>query len=286
MAKKYTYFTDYVPPEKITMIGGFPTPPPRKVRRFHAAMSVMKLLVNKEDTRQVFEIVTALAGKNSQRMFRRFVGSDYGRQVVSQPIRLQELLNRRDYLRSLPEGSLGRIYLNFMESEGLTPNGIIDAAEEAGFDYHSPTQFEEFRQMFIHSEVSHDVWHVLSGYGRDTLGELCLLGFTHAQNRNPGFRLIVFIGAIAAKFEQPSLPIWRAINQGIDIGKKSAWLLEHDLEPLLPMPLEDVRRRLNIAEPTVYNSIPQEIKDRLLKPRVDRTQSERESGKISVASTA
>ena len=40
----------------------------------------------------------------------------------------------------------------------------------------------------------HDLWHVVTGYGRDELGELCLLGFTYAQTKNRGVGLIVLVG--------------------------------------------------------------------------------------------
>lgn len=276
MARIPSYATR-VPEEKITMIGGFPTPPAQPVMPLHALVSVFRLIANKEDTRQVFEIVSALAGGSGLKMFQRFVATDYGRRVVSEPIRLEQILGDRDYLRAMPDGSFGRAYLAFMEGENLTPEGITEAAEEAGMDYTSPTQFEELRRMFLHVEVQHDLWHVLTGYGRDALGEICNLGFTRAQTRNPGFRLIIWIGALVMKLERPSLPIWKAVDEGVEIGKNAAWMLEQDFTKLLPLPLSEVRRKLNFAEPSVYNSVPDEVKAGLLKPRVRKTQAEREA---------
>ena len=40
----------------------------------------------------------------------------------------------------------------------------------------------------------HDLWHVVTGYGRDELGEACLLAFTYAQNKNRGVGFIAFVG--------------------------------------------------------------------------------------------
>ena len=266
-----------VPPEKIEWINGFATPPSLKVRPLHALISVFRLIANKEDTRQVFEILQALSGRSGKRVFERFTASDYGRRVVREPVRLETVLGDREKLRAMPEGSLGRVYLDFMEGENLSPEGLLGAAEEAGIDFRAETQFEEYRRLFLHLDVSHDLWHVLTGYGRDALGELCNLVYTRAQTGNSGFKLIVMIGFLAQKLEQPGAPIGKALAEAKRMSRKAEWVLEHDVEALLPLPLEEVRRRLNITTPHVYNAVPGEIKDNLLKPKLAKTQTERET---------
>jgi ubiquinone biosynthesis protein COQ4 len=123
----------------------------------------------------------------------------------------------------------------------------------------------------------------LTGYGRDALGELCNLAFTRAQTRNPGFRLIIFIGGLAIKREKPMQPFWRAIAEGAAIGRNAEWLLEHDVEALLPLPLEEARRKLKMARPEIYDAVPAGIKESLLKPKVAQTQSERENARQGAA---
>ncbi len=265
-----------VPPEEIEWIEGFATPPAPRIRPVHALVSVLRLIRNKEDTRQVFEIVQALSGRSGKRLFQRFAKSDYGRRVITEPVRLEEILTDREALRALPEGSVGRVYLDFMEGENLTAEGLIDAAEEAGIDFRGETQFEEYRRLFLHLDVSHDLWHVFSGYGRDALGELCNLVFSHAQTRNRGFSFIVFIGTIAQKLDNPSAPVLKALGEARRNARATEWVPGFDVEELLALPLAEARRRMNIAEPAFYNSIPDAIKDNLLKPKVKQTQAERE----------
>ncbi len=274
-----------VPPEKIEWINGFATPPAPAIRPFHALFSVWRLIQNKEDTRQVFEIVQALSGRSGKRLFERFTKTDYGQRVLKEPVRLEEILGDREALRCLPEGSLGRVYLDFMEGEDLTPDGLLDAAEEAGIDFRGETQFEEYRRLFLHLDVSHDLWHVLTGYGRDALGELCNLVYTRAQTRNRGFKLIVMIGFLAQKLEQPRAAIQKSLAEAKSNSKEAAWVLEHDVEALLPLSLVEVRRRLNIAEPVIDKAVPDEIKDSLLKPKVAQTQAEREAARHTAAAT-
>lgn len=268
---------EQVPPEDIVWVNGFATPPSPPVRLFHALTSVLKLIANKEDTRQVFEAIQALAGHSGKRLFERFTATPYGRRVVSEPVKLEAILGDREALRAMPEGSLARVYLDFMEGEDLTPEGLLGAAEEAGIDLRAETQFEEYRRMFLHLDVSHDLWHVLTGYGRDALGEICNLVYTYGQTRNSGFKLIIWVGFLAQKLERPGAPIVKALKEAKRNSRDAAWVMEHDVEELLPLPLEEVRRRLKINEPAVYNGVPDEVKNGLLKPKVKKTQSEREN---------
>ncbi|PQA88624.1 Coq4 family protein [Hyphococcus luteus] len=265
-----------VPPEDYVWINGFPTPPSEPVRPFHAFASVLRLIRNKEDTRQVFEIVQALSGDSSKRLFKRFTDTAYGRRVVTEPVKLEEALGDRERLRAYPEGTLARRYLSFMEGENLTPEGLRAAAEEADIDYDAYPEFAELMRLFMHLQVNHDLWHVLSGYGRDALGELCNLVFTRQQTKNPGFRLIVLIGGLAVKLDDWSVPTIKALREAGRNAKKTEWILAHDVEELLALPLAEARARLNIAEPAVYNAIPADVRYGLLKPKVEQTQTERE----------
>jgi ubiquinone biosynthesis protein COQ4 len=273
MAQK---FQTEVPADQIVWVNGFPTPPDLPIRPLHAAISVGKLILNKEDTRQVYEVVQDLAGNAGKRLFKRFTDTPYGRRVVAEPVRLEEILSDREMLRSLPEGSVGRAYLAFMEGENLTPDGLLGAAEEAGIDYRGETQFEEFRRLFLHLSVSHDLWHVLTGYGRDALGELCNLVFTRKQTRNPGLILINRVGMVAQKLSQPKAPVFRCVEEAARIGDSVDFLLQRDVGAMLPRPLAEARAELGFVAPAVYNSVPAEIRNSILKPRVAKTQAERE----------
>ncbi|WP_411819479.1 Coq4 family protein [Hyphococcus formosus] len=270
-----------VPPEDIVWKNGFPLPPQSPIRPWHAFISVLRLVRNKEDTRQVFEVMQALSGRFGHELFERFTNTEYGRRVVTEPVKLEKLLGDRERLRQYPEGSLGRTYLAFMEGEDLTPEGLLDAAEEAGIDFKGETQFPEYRRLFLHLDVSHDLWHVLTGYGRDSLGELCNLVYTRQQTNNPGFKLIVMIGFLAQKLEEPFQPIQKALAEAKRNARRSEWVLGYDVEALLPLPLAEARAKLGIGEPKIYNAIPDEIKRNLLKPKVTQTQTERERGRAA-----
>jgi ubiquinone biosynthesis protein COQ4 len=272
-----------VPEHKIQWVGGYAVPPDMPIRPVHALVSVIKLVLNKEDTRQVFETITAMSGGSGKRLFKRFLSTEAGRKVISGEVDMVSVLGDRNALRKLPEGSFGRAYLAFMEQEGLTIEGLMGAAEEADIRFDEETQFPAFAKTFKYLDAVHDLWHVVTGYGRDALGELCNLEYTYKMTRNSGLPLIIWIGRMAQKLERPDLPIAKAIAEAQRMGEGAEWIMGYDVAELLPLPLEEVRRRLNISEPKIYNSIPAADRYALLKPKMKSTQSEREQGVAQAA---
>ncbi len=99
---------------------------------------------------------------------------------------------------------------------------------------------------------SHDLWHVLTGYGRDPLGELALLGVLYSQIKNPGTGFIALLGLLRVPYEYPGAPCIRAVLEGFRIGRNAEWMLAQDWEALLAKPFEGVRRELKIAQPVWY----------------------------------
>lgn len=266
-------------PEDLVYVQGFATPPAPKFRPLHALVSAFRLIANKDDTRQVFEVVTSLSRDSGRRLFSRFVATPYGRRVVTAPVRLEEILGDFPRLRAMPEGSFGKAYVDFMDEAGFTPQGLIDAAEEAGVGMKEYPELAEFRRAFTHLEVSHDLWHVITGYGRDPLGEICNLVFTRRQTRNPGLRLIIFMGLAAIKLERWSMPAMKAAREAARMGDNVDFLLQHDVEELLKRPLAEIRAELGFIEPSVYNAVPYAEKHAVLRPKVKATQTEREQAK-------
>lgn len=272
-----------VPEEKIEWIDGYALPPDQKVRPLHALVSVIKLVLNKEDTRQVFETIMAMSGGSGKTLFKRFLSTESGRKVISGDVDMASILGDRAALRRLPEGSLGRIYLAFMETEGLSIEGLVAAADEANLRFDDETQFPALARMFRYLDATHDLWHVVTGYGRDALGEVCNLEYTYAQTKNSGLPLIIWIGRIAQKLERPDLPIVKVVAEAQRMSEGSDWIIGHEVASLLPMPLDEVRRMLKITEPKAYLSIPHADRYALLKPKVKTTQSEREQGVAQAA---
>lgn len=217
-----------------------------RLRPFDAIRAVRRLLANPEDTAQVFAIFRAMRGKSGLRVFRRFAASATGAQVIRERRRLLDTLSDRTRLQALPEGSFGRSYFDFMEQEQLTAEGLVAASQSWETDP-VPPEVELFRERM---RDAHDLTHVLTGYGRDPLGEICLLAFMHAHSRNPGMALIVLMSlkGMPRQARRVVFEAWRN-------GRKAHWLQDQDFEALLPRPLEEVRREIGIAAPTRYRAV-------------------------------
>ena len=234
-------------------------------RPLKALRHFQELLRNKEDTTQVFYIIEALNGDSFQKQFIKFATSNKGRKRLDQNRNLPELLDNHDWLRTLPEGSLGRAYLNFMTTEGLTAQGLVDEYTASGVnrDYGDP-------EMNIYGDRlrdTHDMLHVLTGFGRDALGEASVLGFTYALNGGPGVVFIAYGAAWEVRKTAPKgAPVLRSINEARRIGKAAQDIVYEDLTELLPRPLSEVRKYLNIELPTYYHEVHAHMRENGIDP--------------------
>ncbi|MFW6094440.1 MAG: Coq4 family protein [Pseudomonadota bacterium] len=217
-----------------------------RLRPLDAVRAIRELLRNPEDTAKVFVIVRALSGKSLLRGYNRFAATPTGRDVLASKRSLMDVLSDTDHLASLPAGSLGRVYLDFMKTENLTATGLAEASTSGELPPEPGLRLYAARLRDMH-----DLWHVATGYGRDTMGEVCLLGFTFGQTRNPGIAFIAVIGALKIAREHDRR-ILRALWAGFRAGRRAAWLPAADWEHLLALPLDAVRQRLGIEPPRAY----------------------------------
>lgn len=258
------------PIERAHLVEGYPAPIPGRVEPFGFVRAIKRHLANKEDTEIVFEIMRTLLGKSHERGFTRFVSTPVGRQVISERRDLFDTLKNRAALAAMPKGSFGRAYFDFFLEEGL----MIEMLEQASRELdrkadQDPAKYPEFMRYVHRMRYCHDLWHILTGYGRDGLGESCNVAFSYSQTKIKGFAAIALFTAIKWKKEAPQYPIFAAVKQAFDIGARAEWFLGEDIEALLPMNLEEVRAKLKIAPPDLYFSIPGEIRDSFGKPEDD-----------------
>lgn len=223
-----------------------------RIRPLVAIRALRALFKNKEDTGQVFKIVAALTGNSMQKILQRFRASPVGAAVLAENRQLLSTLSNREYLRSLPEASFGRIYQQFLETEGLSAEGLVDASRESPQWEKRKQEFETFSSRL---RDSHDLQHVVTGYGRDALGELCVLAFSYAHTRNRGIGFLVLMGMFKFKKDLPrGVPVFRAVREAYRNGARAVWFPGVDWEAMLKLPLEEVRRTLNIMPPVIYKS--------------------------------
>ncbi len=217
---------------------------PRAIKNFRLLMK------DKEDTSLVFKIFESLPSKSFMPRVRSLMLSERGEQLRRSEPNLPDILDNHAELRKTPKGSLAHAYCDFMESEGLTAAGLVAEAESLG-----RPKYDDLVQWFAErSRDTHDLFHVLTGYGRDALGEQCVLLFTHGQSPSHGHLLIGYAGAFNVKkmAKGSSAPVIGAARQAQRTGKGAPRLIEMSIRELLAMDLHEARRMLNIPEPTLY----------------------------------
>ncbi len=225
-----------------------PTP---NIRPIKAYRHFRKLIADKEDTAEVFHIIEALAGKAFVRNAKQFLKSPNARALMERNVDLPAMLDDHDKLRQLPADSLGQAYVRFMEKEGLTAAGLVAEYDRYGETYEKRNDLTEWYGNRMRD--THDLLHVLTGYGRDALGEQCVLAFTYSQNPNLGVLFIAYAGALEMKKQSPSnAPVLKAVREGQRLGKAAKRLAYYDIETILAMPIDEARAFLNIGEPVYY----------------------------------
>jgi ubiquinone biosynthesis protein COQ4 len=215
-----------------------------------ALRAARTLVADPDDLPQVFTIIESMSGNTLHRIWKRLNKTEKGRRILAERPDVVALLEDRAALARLPEGSLGRAYLAFVEREKISPAGIREAGMK-GMTNETPLS-DPYDYVHARMRDTHDLWHAAVGYHGDVLGETALLAFTFAQTRNPAIAFIIGIGLL----KTIGAPAARAvILDGHRRGRAAAWLPEQDWERLLPLPISEVRSRLQLEEAPIYTQI-------------------------------
>ena len=235
-----------------TKIFRHPDRPAPVFRPFKALAHFRKLIADKEDTEQVFHIFECLPRKGFVTDAKAFLESASGQQRMESEPCLPTVLDDHAALKMLPAGTVGRAYVDFMEREGLSAAGLV--AESEKMRRGKPKYDDQLQWYGDRLRDTHDLMHILTGYGRDALGEQCVLGFTYGQNRNLGNFFIAYLGGFElSRRVKTGAPVMAAIREGQRHGTAAANIMNEDIRALLAEPLDAARKRLNIATPATYH---------------------------------
>jgi len=194
-----------------------------------------------------------LAGPKIQTAFDEFSRHPSGMRLLKDRPNLGEHLAEVASAQSAPEGSFAEAYRNFLE---VDTNGMIDTkmlaslahvddlAEELGWD-------EDVTWFVERMTYTHDLYHVLAGYGPTLANEGGVIFFTMSQTRMRRGLLAAFLWSFRPRVG------WRRWHQYLQEGwrrglatAEAGHLLAAYYEELFPLPLEQVRRELGIPDHT------------------------------------
>jgi len=220
----------------------------KAVRPFAAARALRRLLGNPDDTQQVFAIVDALKGRQTERGLRQFAATEVGRQVLAERRHLIDTLNDRTTLAALPRGTLGREYHEFLAEENLSAAGLAEVPRDRG-------EMTPDEQLFANRMRDlHDLFHVITGYGREPMGEVCALAFTYPQMKGRGIGVIAFVGMLKISRDLPGCGVPGAVAEAYRYGRSAARLAAQDWEALMDQPVAALRVRFGLRPPAKYQA--------------------------------
>jgi ubiquinone biosynthesis protein COQ4 len=210
-----------------------------------------KLVENKEDTEQVFHIIEAAKGRRSIAQARAFVTSPEGRRMLAENVDLPAMLDDHARWADCGPNTVAAHYIAFMKREGLSAAGLVAESHKWAPPESLPKDLVQW--YFDRLRDTHDLFHVLTGYGRDALGEACLLGFTYEQNPNAGILFIAYAGARQIrKVTGTRAPLYAAVREGRRLGRAAARIAHQDIAALMREDIDSARARLRIGRPGIY----------------------------------
>ena len=212
----------------------------------HGLRCLGRFVTTPSDLANSFEAMFALAGPTVDREFRRFAEHPVGRAMLAETPRrdLNAALARRDELAAMPEGSFAHAYLEYLGGEDM---GSADYfLEAAGLDEKARRLGWSDDQLWFVKRManSHDLFHIVAGYGRDVTGEVGVIAYTAGQVPLLPLRLLMpYLVAL-----KPSQPIrWgRFVRDAYRHGRETPQLACVDYEALLPQPLAVARRAIGV----------------------------------------
>lgn len=216
----------------------------RRIDGWTAARALWGLARGRENRAELAaQVGAALEGRSILQLRRRFLETPGGRALRARGRTLLDALRDREALRALPADSFGHAYACYMDQERLDGDVLAAMVDEA----YGP---EDAELRFVRARVrdSHDLWHTLTGYGADPLGEGAVIAFSLGQIHQNVLVALVALMLLAPVVLIPRLVVaWpRYMLQAFRRGREAKWLLAEPLEDLLEVPLDEARRRLGI----------------------------------------
>jgi ubiquinone biosynthesis protein COQ4 len=207
---------------------------------------------DKERTREAFHVFEALPWVGMAGAACKFLSTEQGKAVFSGEPFLPAILDDHAALRRLPRGSLAHAYCDHMESEQLSAAGLIAEYEAwRGDRVRLDDKVEWYADRL---RDTHDLLHVLSGFGRDALGEQCVLAMVFKQRPSIGHLFVGYAGAALTKLDSHwKVPVLRSVFEARQIGKACLPIAEQPITELLAMPLEAVRKKLKMRPAHYYH---------------------------------
>ncbi len=202
---------------------------PLPERLYRAAQALLALARDPNQLERVFEIGEALNSRALPRILDAMAADPAVKRLLDERPAIDTKHVDFAALAALPDGTLGREYVRFLETNGINP------------DVFPKPNVADPRVSFVMQRIrqTHDLWHVLTGYTPDVGGEIVLQAFTFAQLRAPSALMIALMGAV--RHGRKERHLGRRMLDGYRRGKKTRSLATFYWEDHWQDPLDALR---------------------------------------------
>lgn len=232
---------------------------------FRAVKAIGRLLRDPSDTAQVFEVFGAIGAPSVHHHIRTLRTTPQGQALLKDRPSLADAL-AGSKAEDFAPGTLGHEYHRFLAREGITTEGLVSMAPAGHDKLHGDARY--FADRIV---AQHDLWHVLTGYHGDIIGETCLLAFTARQTGNPAAAALV---AMLYLVGGRKLGARGMIRDAYRRAGTAEHLAVVRWEEHLHTPLDVLRRELGLGEPPAYTPVrPEQLGPRGMFGPIDATSS-------------
>ena len=151
-----------------------------------------------------------------------------------------------EYVKTLsvrPMGSVGNEYLKLFPPDNSLKSNLKRISSRGKEHREWIENQHPYSWLARRYRDTHDIWHVLTGFPPDDMGEMRLAMFTYAQTGAINWFMLAFVFLTINGINLKNI---RIMLEAYNIGKRAKYLLAENYDKLLSENLTAARIRLNI----------------------------------------
>ncbi|WP_431630492.1 Coq4 family protein [Alkalinema pantanalense] len=200
-----------------------------------AAQGFINLVNNPSQTEAVFDLADGLRPTD---LYQQFIDYAYAQPEVAAIVqgRYKPPAIDLEQLLTYPTDSLGYGYASTLKAMNLDPNFYRQIPIEDDYSY-----------LAIRMRQTHDIWHLITGFGTDLAGEMGLQAFTLAQTHSPLSVTILAATLLhTLKMNGPLNQVVESLQRGWQMGLQAKPFLAQTWEAGWEKSIADWRSELKL----------------------------------------
>lgn len=210
----------------------------------HMFWALMRMTINPKDPAPLFKVRSFRNHKSVRIALESILQDKNSASLIRARYRGAEM--SKEHMANLPEGSLGRMYSEFMVAHKLEREFYGEFEDKID---------DDLAYIRLRGRKTHDFHHVVLGLPPSELGEVAIATFYLSQNKIPLGSFVLVVAFLTAFFKSPEKvdDLMDAIIYGWQQGKKSPGFFGIKWEEKLAEPLEEIRAELNVIPSSKFN---------------------------------